>query len=160
MSPVILRIPEASGGLHDVLVDEADLAAVGRWTWCVVSARTASRRTFYVRGGPEKALHRMLLSAPFGLEVDHIDGNGLNNQRSNLRLCTHAQNQHNKGPSSRNKTGFKGVSFDNYHGRFAAKIKLNGKQRHIGYFDSAVEAAQAYALEAKRLHGSFANTGW
>lgn len=103
-------------------------------------------------------MHREIMNPPAGLEVDHRDGDGLNNQRDNLRLCTHAQNVCNAGPSTKNTTGFKGVS---RHGeRFRATIKSNHNWMHIGVFNTPEEAARAYDAKAVELHGEFAWTNF
>lgn len=94
-----------------------------------------------------------------GFCVDHIDGNPLNNQRSNLRICTNSQNQANRGVRAGNKVGLKGVMI--YHGtfkepRYRAQIKKDGKVKHLGYFLTADEAHQAYVNAATEAHGEFA----
>lgn len=86
-------------------------------------------------------LHRFITEAPSGLQVDHRDGNGLNNTRQNLRIVTHAQN-------TRNRRGVRGVRQDR-SGRWSARIKHNGLERRLGTFDTYEEARSAY-LKAKR----------
>jgi hypothetical protein len=91
-------------------------------------------------------------------EVDHINGDGTDNKWANLRSATSSQNLRNRGPQANNKTGFKGVCFDNTRGKFIATIKLHGKQTWLGMFATAELAHQAYCVAAKKMHGEFAKT--
>jgi hypothetical protein len=88
--------------------------------------------------------------------VDHKDGNGLNNQRSNLRICTNGQNKQNGTVYKNSKTGFRGVTYRKDLNKFRSKISFNGKEIHLGYFDTALEAAQVRDRKALELHGEFA----
>lgn len=101
-------------------------------------------------------MHNLIKPPPQGLMIDHIDRNPLNNQVANLRFCTYAQNAYNMGISSRNKSGYKGVSLNKRIGKFQAKIVYNGQKIHIGTFSSAKDAAIAYNEMAVKLHGEFA----
>jgi hypothetical protein len=103
-------------------------------------------------------LHRYLMKVTeFKIKVDHIDGNGLNCQRSNMRLCTQSQNMRNRGANKNNKSGFKGVSFDKRSSKWVAGIKLNRKRISIGFYAAPEEAARAYDEKAKELFGEFAH---
>lgn len=104
-------------------------------------------------------LQRMLEDTPLEKweQVDHIDGDGLNNRRENLRLATNAQNSANKGKASKNTTGFKGVfRTKNRPKPFRAQIKVNQKSIHLGLFDTAEQAHEAYKEAAKKYFGEFA----
>ena len=101
------------------------------------------------------ALHRLIMSAPLGMEVDHIDGNGLNNQRINLRLCTKGQNQHNRRRQS-NKSGYKGVVWHKRTRKWQAQIMSDGKYKYLGVYYCLVKAAKAYDKAAKEYFGDFA----
>ena|SRR5690349_21007426 len=89
-------------------------------------------------------------------EIDHIDLDGLNNKRENLRLATRATNNQNRGKFSNNKSGYKGVSWRESHSKWRATIRLNGRQKFLGQFDDVIEAAKAYDTAAKELFGEFA----
>jgi len=90
-------------------------------------------------------------------DVDHRDGDGLNNRWANLRAATKTQNGANRGPTKRNKTGFKGVS-RLPDGRYRATIQIDGRWRQIGVFATAEEAGIAYAVAAKEGAGEYART--
>ena len=92
-------------------------------------------------------------------QIDHINGNGLDNRIANLREATNAQNQQNKLRASNNRSGFKGVRFHTQTGKYRAQITRNGKTAHLGLFDCPKEAHKAYCEAADDLHGEFANHG-
>ena len=95
------------------------------------------------------------MEAPDHLFVDHIDHNGLNNRRSNLRLCTTAQNARNVFSYKGSTSKYKGVCWYKEGRKWAAKIKLNNKAYHLGLFEDETEAAIAYDKKARELHGEF-----
>lgn len=136
-------------------VDDEDYEFLSRWKWCYqprgygYAARSSGRsKTFH--------MHRVIMNAPKGLEVDHINGDGLDNRRSNLRLCTKAQNQYNQRPKCRGTSQFKGVSWKTTANRWVAQIQVNGRKLFLGYFQNETEAAQAYDQAARQLFGEFA----
>jgi hypothetical protein len=107
--------------------------------------------------GTGQLLHRLILDAPSHMLVDHIDGDGMNNQRDNLRLASRSQNACNRGKQRDNTSGFKGVyQYGRRSGKWVAKVKLHQKEHILGVFDSIEEAAIAAAEGRKRLHGDFA----
>lgn len=89
-------------------------------------------------------------------EIDHINGNQSDNRLHNLREATRADNNHNTGINSNNRSGIKGVSWCTDKARWVVQIGLNGRRRHVGYYESVDEAARAYADEAQKLFGQFA----
>lgn len=140
------------------LVDGADFTEVSQYKWC---ATFCDGRHYAIRrppsaDGPRRmlTLHRHLMLPPPGFMVDHIDGDGLNNTRANLRLCDRFQNAWNsrRRPS---RTGFRGVA-EKEPGVFRAMIKA----RRVVYYGrctrSPVEAARDYDALARQLHGEFA----
>jgi hypothetical protein len=96
------------------------------------------------------------MDAPLDKIVDHKDGNGLNNQKNNLRLCSYSQNSQNSKRPSHNTSGYKGACWSKGSNKWQAYIKLNGKCIHLGYFTCLLKAARAYDLKAKELFGNFA----
>lgn len=115
--------------------------------------------------GEAYAMHRVImediLDRPLekGELVTHVDGNRLNNRRSNLRVVTYAQNGYNKRLSSRNTSGYKGVYWHRSANKWAARISKNYKQKHLGLFNTPEEAHRAYCEAAEKYHGEFANFG-
>lgn len=88
-------------------------------------------------------------------DVDHIDGDKHNNRWSNLRSATRSQNICNRGPTSKNSTGFKGVTFDKRRNKFIASGTINKKTRHLGRFDTPQEAYMAYTNFVRKAHGEY-----
>lgn len=106
-------------------------------------------------------MHRQIVGLEIGdpMCVDHVDENGLNNQRSNLRKCTRSENARNIKLKANNTSGYKGVSFFRRDGTWKVQIQAGGKNRHVGYFKTKEEAHKAYVEHAKKKHGEFANPG-
>jgi len=116
--------------------------------------------TYYARKRENNILISMqniILNVSSPLRVDHIDGNGLNNQRSNLRIATHRQNMINIGKRRKNPTSkYKGVSFDKSRNKWTASMGVNYKCISLGRYNTEEEAAIAYNEAAKKTHGEFA----
>lgn len=105
-------------------------------------------------------MHRVIMGALVGEEVDHIDGDGLNNQRKNLRICSSSENKRNTRFRSNNTSGYRGVSWNIAAKKWQSTIGHNGRRRHLGYFDSKEEAAIEYDKMAARLHKEFASLNY
>jgi len=139
-------------------VDDNDFERISRFKWrCSINGyavRHSSRKD-----GPRKTIrmHRFIMNAADGTIVDHVDGDRLNNQRENLRICTWQENCHNVLNCRSNKTSrYKGVCWHKRDERWRAQIKIDGKVLHLGRFDTEVEAACAYDSAARTYHGEFA----
>jgi len=155
------------------LVDDADFDWLNQWSWCARPNRwkNSPRITWYacrrkrrseVGSGPRRNInmHTAIL-AHYGLpseRCDHEDGNGLNNQKENLRPATAFQNNGNTVRARNNSSGYKGVHFDRVRGKWRAAIGQNNAMRQLGRFDTPKEAAEAYDLAAIALFGNFAKT--
>jgi len=87
--------------------------------------------------------------------IDHIDENKANNNVKNLRWATNRENEYNKGKRIDNKSGFKGVSFNKETKKYRARININDKRKHLGYYETAEQASKVYEAKAKELHGEF-----
>jgi hypothetical protein len=110
-----------------------------------VSSSSLQRRRVY--------LHRVIMGEPSGMQVDHIDCDGLNNRKENLRQATHQQNTHNARIAKHNTSGFKGVW--RARNKWRAQIRDGGKKISLGCFDTPEEAHAAYRKASGDLHGSF-----
>jgi hypothetical protein len=146
------------------VVDDTDFEWLSRWKWYALKVRGSDK--FYAAhstGGRKShrtiLMHRLLLAGVDGKQIDHRDGDGLNNTDANLRVATHSNNQHNKPAYKNNTSGFKGVCWNKAEGMWKAQISVDGKNRHLGNFSDKHEAASVYQEAAKMLHGEFANVG-
>jgi hypothetical protein len=101
-------------------------------------------------------MHRVVMKAPLGMQVDHINHNKLDNQKCNLRLATHQENMWNSKIQKNNKSGYKGVSWRKQCNKWQATIKKNYKDISLGYYKTKEDAALAYNNAARELFGQFA----
>lgn len=142
------------------LVDAADYAELSKWKWSFHCGGYAVRGER--RDGRSRAIlmHRQILAAPAGVQVDHRNGDKLDNRRSNIRLASNAENGWNTNRRQHNRSGFKGVTWVPGRRRkhWCAEIRTNGRRIHLGYFSDLHEAAAVYDAAALRLHGDFAAT--
>ena len=104
-------------------------------------------------------LHRIIIGT-VGKETDHIDGDGLNNQRSNLRVCTHGQNMRNRKVQCNNQSGVKGVTFEKNSNKWQTRICIEDQRIYLGTFTCLEDAAKAYDAAAVKYHGQFARTNF
>src|SRR5262249_10837113 len=132
------------------VIDAADVCRVEGWNW---SAVPGGNTWYAARNGNRRIkLHQLLMPSPPGMVTDHIDRNGLNCRRSNLRLATALQNSHNR--EQRGVSGFKGVA--SHGARWRARITVNGQRLHLGAWDNPTDAALAYDAAAARYFGEYA----
>lgn len=143
------------------IVDDEDFEELNKLKWCAYKNRNTfyAHKTMNVNGKITTVkMHRKILGLKDGrIKCDHIDGNGLNNQRSNLRICSNAENIRNSKKYSTNSSGFRGVSWSKSSKKWQSQIGHDGKMIPIGRFDDKKEAALAYDIAAKKYHGEFAN---
>lgn len=169
VTPSEIRVDASSNTAHVKLsqgrwatIDLDDLERVRDMRW--FAYKSGHGNTFYARSnGRDSAgkpvaihMHRLIMGDPHGMQVDHIDGDGLNNRRTNLRTATNQQNSWNDGKRSTNKSGYKGVSWKSRNKKWVAQIGAGGVKRHLGLFSSATEAARAYDAAAREEFGEFA----
>lgn len=138
--------------------DEEDQPVVDSCAWRVQLDHRSGKPAAVVAGGNGNVIlfHRVVARAPDGLLVDHKDRDPLNNCKSNLRLCSQAQNSRNRGIAKHNRSGFKGVYAN--RGRWRAEINVNGKRIRLGSYRDKVDAALAYDRAAVTFHGAFCVT--
>jgi len=138
------------------LVDNEDYKTLSLFTWCVHKERNVYYAITDINGKQLK-MHRLIMNTQDGIEIDHRDHNGLNNQKYNLRNCTSSQNAQNRRKRKNCSSVYKGVSFNRRKNKWNAGIKINGKQFHLGYFILEKSAAKAYDLAANKHFKGFAN---
>lgn len=148
------------------LVDDEDYESLIVYKWRAQKDRKnwyAVRTREGTDGKGSIMMHRQLLNLMDfnAIEVDHVDGDGLNNQRHNLRTSTKSQNHHNQRTRSDNTSKLKGVSpYKDRPGLWRARILINGKRVHIGCYKDPKEAALAYDEAARKHFGEFAKTNF
>ena len=149
------RIPLTQGQF--AVVDDENYEWLNQWKW----SATKNGNTFYaarIQTKPKRKrvyMHREIMKASKGEQIDHIDKNGLNNHIINLRFCTNAQNHQNsrlRGGSSY----YRGVSKCGNCNKWRADIKHKGKSIWLGNYNTEIEAAKAYNKKASELFGNFA----
>ena len=141
------------------LVEDRDFEWLNQWKWFTDKRRStfyAARKTRKPNGQwTTTRMHRVIMQAQKGQQIDHRNGNGLDNRRFNLRFCTHTQNQQNREPQ-KSRSRYKGVCWHKRNKKWQAQIKGN-KKHYLGCFDNEIKAAEAYNRKASELFGEFAN---
>jgi len=142
------------------IVDDDMYEYLNQWKWCL---RKKSERSFYAgRNDWENkknhivTMQQLIMNPPKGMVIDHINGNGLDNRRCNLRICTREQNLKNQKRHKNNKCGYKGVHWVPLLKKWRAGIYSDGKDIYIGVYASLEDAAKAYNKAAIKYHGEFA----
>lgn len=144
------------------LVDDEDFEYLNQWKWQVY--REKNRKTEYAQrtARDEKGrrknirMHRAIM--PTCQDIDHADGNGLNNQKANLRPCSMTQNLGNTSLRRDSTSGYKGVSKMKDCDRWRAQIQYKKKKKHLGLYSTKEEAQAVYRRAAKECFGEFCNT--
>ena len=146
------------------LIDDEDFDRVSKYKWCACVSGSAvyalhSFKSDLTGKRFVLSMHRFIMDNPDGLEVDHINHNGIDNRKENLRACTGSQNSMNSSIYKNNTTEYKGTSYNpknNPSNPYSAHIGYQGKLIHLGYYTTVQQAARAYDRKAKELFGEFA----
>lgn len=146
---------EYKGDVFSCYIETQDYPLVARRWWSVVNKRGTLYAATY---RPKAMMHQLIMPLADGRTPDHIDRNGLNNRRDNLRSATASQQQANQRLFNNNASGYKGVCWSEHAKKYKAEISVSGKKKHLGYFNSAFEAALVYDAVALRTRGEFATT--
>ena len=153
------RIPLTRGKYTIVDLDDFERLTKYKWLAAPGTRTFYAARHIYLRSGKTKyiPMHRDIVNPPDGIFVDHINQNGLDNRKSNLRLATRVQNAWNRPKTKRNAwSKYKGVCYHKRDKKWQAKIVLNGQAKHLGTFENENNAARAYDRAACKYHGEFA----
>lgn len=143
-------------GLH-AAIDAEDYQLISLHKWRVNASRDGKLYASATINGKLTLMHRYLKGATDRkTQIDHIDNDGLNNRRNNLRVCNHSANNCNKGVIKSNTSGYKGVSWHKRSRKWEAYIAKDSKKTTLGYFTEVKEAAKAYNGAALVFHGEFA----
>lgn len=158
MKTIIITSPKY--GIFPVLVDDSDFESLSKHNWYLQVTRHHDKFYAYTvikREGKRRSvkMHRLIMGEDIPFPIDHKDGNGLNNQRDNLRVATISENGINR-KTSYNKTGFRGVMYDKRYKSYYVFLHVNNKKRHLGTFVNPVDAAIRYNEEALKVYGKFA----
>lgn len=147
------------------LIDDVDFEKVSNFRWYASNhhPRSYACSSTY---NPENQksihfyMHRIIMNAKRGEQVDHINGDGLDNRRSNLRLCSNQQNRFNMRPRPGYSSKYKGVYVEKKTRKWVAQIRLNDKTTYLGAFAKEIDAALTYDNAAKKHYGGFAHTNF
>lgn len=137
------------------LVDNEDYKKLSKQKWCVSSGyavygRSKGKNPLHFK------MHRIIMNAKKGEDIDHIDGNRLNNQKSNLRIADRTQNQMNRKIQVNNKSGYKGVTWCKRTNKWIVQIRVKTKTKFLGYYNDKKEAGKIYNENAIKYFGEFA----
>ena len=154
----MIEVPLTQGKV--ALIDDEDAERILRRSWC---AYQGNGGVWYAHRGTSSngirrtvALHREIMNAPKGVQVDHENGDGLDCQKHNLRLVNNSQNHQNMRVARKPKISrFKGVTLDKRRGKWTAGIHVGDVNYWCGYFENEEDAARAYDAKAREVHGKF-----
>jgi hypothetical protein len=150
-------IPLTQG--QQAIVDDEDYELLSRYKWQAHMNRSAYRPMGNVNGKMVR-MSRFIMQAPKGIEVDHINGNSLDNRRCNLRLATRSQNAANSRRHKDNAGRYKGVYKQTRNDTYIARVYYQGRYIHLGTYSTDEEAARAYDDKAREVFGEYAKTNF
>jgi len=141
------------------LVDDEDFNWLSQWKWCYDSSGYAKRASYSTGRHKTIYMHRELLEVEEGKEIDHINHNGLDNRRSNLRIVIPRQNKFNRKPNKEGASSYKGVFLYKYRktkNPWVAQIQIDGQRKCLGYYATSYLASRAYNKAAEKYFGKYA----
>ncbi len=141
------------------LIDDKDFLLVSEYKWRACKNRDTYYAMAHIRKNGKRtglSMHRLILNAPEEMETDHINHNGLDNRRCNLRLVTHQQNHFNRKGNINSSSKYKGVYWNKRDKKWQVHIWIDYKNHYLGRFDDEQKAAWAYDEAAKKLFGEYA----
>lgn len=144
------------------MIDDGDFERVNQYRWCLTKKTKGGHQyAITFKRGKNLGMHRLIMDNPKNMEVDHINGETLDNRKNNLRVCTRSQNQMNRKISITNKSGIKGVYYqgDGLPKPWGAVIQINKVKKWLGSFTTKELAGKAYIQYAKSIVGEFAFDG-
>lgn len=152
-----MRTIELTRGYYTT-VDDEDYEYLNQFKWRVRLCKHDHRKIYAIRTSKSIGMHRVIMNITDPkIQVDHKDGNGLNNQKYNLRVATNQQNIFSSRKSNKKTSSiYKGVSYEKDREKWSSKIKLNYKSKSLGRFDNEIDAAKAYDVAARNYFGEFA----
>lgn len=158
------KIPLTQGRF--ALVDDTDFEFLNQWRWHFKKSKSTGyavrKQYLFTKNGKEHYrviyMARLIMGTPDNLLCDHIDGNGLNNQKTNLRNCTKSQNLQNRGPQSNNSSGHKNVYWHRQDSMWRVFFTRHGKKHEVGLFHDIEDAVAARDKAVFEVNGDFART--
>ena len=162
-----MYVSTSNGYTFRVDKEDVSLAKENGWCGCIHRHRRISgeygnefkyiiRHTYFNGKRQNQYFHRLIINAPSDAKVDHKNGDTLDNRKSNLRVCTIAENVRNSVRMNRNTSGYKGVSYSKRSRKWKTTITVNNQHKHLGYFLTPEAAAMAYNIAAEKHFGEFA----
>jgi hypothetical protein len=151
-----MKYIELTQGKH-AIVDDSDFLELSKHNWCYGSGAALRHLSYDKETGKRThiLMHRSIMDAPDGVQVDHINHIRLDNRRFNLRICNNQENHWNLLPRGGNSK-YKGVNLPTGRKKWCAKIRIKGKQTFLGNFSKEIDAADAYDFAALKHFGEFA----
>ena len=155
MHDEFITVPLTQGEVAFISPEDAHLL---QYSWHVCTKRRYACRNLPRGNKPRVSyMHREIMQPPDGMDVDHINRTELDNRRCNLRVATRGQNNSNGKLRSDNPSGFRGGGWASEFSMWRVRVKINGKEKHVGYFTDPEDAARAYDEAAIEAYGGFAN---
>jgi beta-glucosidase/6-phospho-beta-glucosidase/beta-galactosidase len=141
------------------IIDDEDYETISKNKWSAYKGHNTYYACRTIKKDKKKTsvqMHRTILKLTDpSLVVDHVNGNGLDNRKENLRICTDSQNLMNRSKPKNNTSGYKGVSYSKSKKKYTAQIGINWKVYNLGFYDTAEEASKVYQERAKKEFGKF-----